>query len=170
MTDGPTRTCTIRPGEVRDLAALADFEHRIFAVDRLSRRSFRHFLQTPSAALLVGEREERFAGYALVLFRPRSAIGRLYSIGVEPAFAGQGIGPALLAAAERAAIARDCRRMRLEVQTTNSRAIRRYECAGYRLLGRRPRYYDDGSDALRYEKTLAADGKETPAGRKDSCE
>ena len=44
--------------------------------------------------------------------------------------------------------------MRLEVQPGNRAAIARYEKSGYRRTGRLPGYYNDGSDALRYEKVL----------------
>ena len=46
--------------------------------------------------------------------------------------------------------------MRLEVQPANRAAIARYKKSGYRHTGRLPGYYNDGSDALRYEKNLVA--------------
>ena len=59
----------------------------------------------------------------------------------------------LLEAAEAAALARDCRAIRLEVHETNHAAISRYRKSGYRELGRHARYYQDGGDAL-LEKRL----------------
>jgi ribosomal-protein-alanine N-acetyltransferase len=53
------------------------------------------------------------------------------------------------------------RAMRLEVHEHNTRAIGRYEKSGYRLFGRLHRYYDDGGDALRFEKPLG--GTKSPA-------
>ena len=44
---------------------------------------------------------------------------------------------------------------RLEVREDNSRAIDLYEKNGYQPIGRKPAYYADGADALRYEKPLA---------------
>jgi len=52
------------------------------------------------------------------------------------------------------AVRRRRRAMRLEVHEHNTRAIGRYEKSGYRLFGRLHRYYDDGADALRFEKPL----------------
>jgi Peptidase_C39 like family/Acetyltransferase (GNAT) family len=60
----------------------------------------------------------------------------------------------LLAAAEAAAAARGCRAIRLEVHVRNHAAISRYRKSGYREFARIPRYYDDGGDALRFEKRL----------------
>ncbi|HVY57817.1 MAG TPA: GNAT family N-acetyltransferase [Xanthobacteraceae bacterium] len=145
----------IRPGVTSDLDALVDLEERVFSTDRMSRRSLRRFLGAESAALLVAERAGGVAGYALVLFRRRSGVARLYSIAVDPGITGRGVGTALLGAAEDAAAARACAVMRLEAHEANARAISRYESAGYRLFGRYVRYYEDGGDALRYEKSLA---------------
>ena len=44
--------------------------------------------------------------------------------------------------------------IRLEVHETNHAAISRYRKSGYQEFGRRARYYEDGGDALRFEKPL----------------
>jgi ribosomal protein S18 acetylase RimI-like enzyme len=142
---------------MRDIDALVALENAVFTTDILSRRSFRHFLTSPKSSLIVAEESGKLAGYALVLYPARSTLARLYSIAVAPHIASRGIGPLLLAAAERAAARRKRRRaMRLEVHEHNTRAIGRYEKSGYRLFGRLHRYYDDGADALRFEKPLRA--------------
>lgn len=151
----------VRRGHLRDLPALVALERAVFTTDVMSRRSFRHFIASPQASLLVAEAEGQFAGYVLVLYPPRSKLARLYSIAVAPHIGGRGIGPLLLAAAERTAKRRGRRVMRLEVQEHNTRAIARYEKSGYRLFGRRHAYYDNGDDALRFEKPL--DGSTHPA-------
>jgi ribosomal protein S18 acetylase RimI-like enzyme len=143
-----------RPAEPGDLDALIDLEHRVFATDRLSRRSLRRFLQSKSAQVVVADDGGRLAGAAVVLFRPRSSVARLYSIAVAPHLAGRGVGSMLLTAAEEAALGRDCTSIRLEVHETNHIAISRYRKSGYREFGRHARYYDDGGDALRFEKQL----------------
>ena len=130
----PLRVRTAEPG---DIDALMELEHRVFATDRLSRRSLRRFLKSPTAEVLVAEEAGgHLAGTAIVLFRPRSAVARLYSIAVAPHMGGRGVGPMLLAAAEAAAIARDCGSIRLEVHETNHAAISRYRKSGYREFGR----------------------------------
>jgi ribosomal protein S18 acetylase RimI-like enzyme len=142
-----------------DLDALMALERAVFRTDILSRRSFRRFLAAPSASLIVAEDGGKLAGYALVLYPPRSKLARLYSIAVAPHIGRRGVGPLLLAAAERAARRRHRRAMRLEVHEHNTRAIARYEKSGYRLFGRHRGYYDDRADALRFDKPLrGADG------------
>jgi ribosomal protein S18 acetylase RimI-like enzyme len=144
----------IRRGRISDLDALLALENAVFTTDILSRRSFRHFLTSPSGSLIVAEESGKLAGYALVLYPPRSKIARLYSIAVAPHVSQRGIGPLLLTAAENTAVSRHRRVMRLEVHEHNTRAIGRYEKSGYRLFGRHRDYYDDQADALRFEKPL----------------
>jgi ribosomal protein S18 acetylase RimI-like enzyme len=150
---------TLRRGRIRDLDALVALENAVFTADIVSRRSFRHFLAAPNVALIIAEERGKLAGYALVLYPPRSDLARLYSIAVAPHTARRGVGTQLLAAAETIARRHGRRAMRLEVHEHNSRAIARYEKSGYRLFGRVRDYYDDHGDALRFEKPLAGSGK-----------
>jgi ribosomal protein S18 acetylase RimI-like enzyme len=154
LAHAPVADVRVRKAERGDIDALIDLEHRVFATDRLSRRSLRHFLQSPTAEVIVAEHGDRLAGTAIVLFRPHSLLARLYSIAVAPAMGGRGVAPMLLAAAEAAAVARGCRAIRLEVHVTNHAAISRYRKSGYREFGRICGYYNDGGDALRFEKRL----------------
>jgi len=147
----------IRPAEPGDVDALIKLEHRVFPTDRLSRRSLRRLLDSPSAAVLVAVENAQLAGIAIVLFRARSAVARLYSIAVAPHVGGRGVAAMLLDAAEEAALARGCRIMRLEVHRANHAAISRYRKSGYREFGRYRAYYEDGADALRFEKRLRGD-------------
>ncbi len=150
-----TPAVRLRKAVPADLAALDALEHRVFTTDHLSRRSLRHFLGSPTAEVIVAEHDGELAGTAIVLFRPRSSVARLYSIAVAPHKGGRGVGPMLLDAAEAVAVERGCGSIRLEVHETNATAISRYRKSGYREFGRHPRYYEDGGDALRFEKPLA---------------
>jgi ribosomal protein S18 acetylase RimI-like enzyme len=150
----PAHEISVRNAERGDIDALIELEHRVFATDRLSRRSLRRFLGSKTAQVLVAQAGDHLAGTAIVLFRPRSVIARLYSIAVAPHMSGRGVGPMLLAAAEVAALAHDCTAIRLEVHHTNHAAISRYRKSGYREFGRHRAYYEDGGDALRFEKRL----------------
>jgi ribosomal protein S18 acetylase RimI-like enzyme len=152
----------LRRGRLSDVAALVALEQAVFTTDILSRRSFRHFLASRRASLLVAHAQDRLAGYVLVLYPPRSTLARLYSIAVAPHIGRRGVGPLLLAAAEEAARRRRRRAMRLEVHEHNTRAIARYEKSGYRLFGRHPDYYDDRADALRFEKPLRSQPQRHP--------
>jgi len=153
-TRAPAPPAKLRRGRLGDLDTLVALEQAVFTTDILSRRSFRRFLASSNNALIVAEQAGQLAGYALVLYPPRSKLARLYSVAVAPHSGRRGVGTLLLKAAEAAAARRHRRVMRLEVHAHNTRAIARYEKSGYRLFGRRRRYYDDGGDALRFEKAL----------------
>jgi ribosomal protein S18 acetylase RimI-like enzyme len=148
----------VRTAAPADLDALVALELRAFSGDRMSRVQYRRHLASPRAAVLVaGTADEGLLGSALVFFRKGSTLARLYSIATAPAARGQGVGAGLLAAAEQAARRRGCRALRLEVRVDNAAAIGLYERAGYRRIGRYAGYYEDGADAWRYEKPLAAE-------------
>ena len=151
----PLSSVRVRAAVPGDLAALVELEHRVFATDRLSRRSLRRFLNLRTAVMTVAEGEGgHLAGTAILLFRAHSAVARLYSIAVAPHMGGRGVASMLLAAVEEMARKRGCTSVRLEVHVTNHPAIARYRKSGYQQFGRHPAYYDDGGDALRFEKRL----------------
>jgi ribosomal protein S18 acetylase RimI-like enzyme len=150
----PAPELHVRRGRSGDLDELIELENRSFATDHISQRAFRRLLGSPHAETVVVEHDGRLAGYAVVLFRSRSAVARLYSIAVAQHSAGRGVGPTLLAAAEQAALDRGCGWLRLEVHVDNAAAISRYRKSGYREFGRYRAYYQDKGDALRFEKRL----------------
>ena len=152
---------TIRPGGVADVPRLVEIEARNFATDRLSKRSFQHLLTRGHTIHLVAEAAGAgIVGYAIVLLQRGTSLARLYSFAIEPAYRGAGVGLALLAEAERRAVAQGCAFMRLEVRPDNAAAVARYRAIGYREFGSYQDFYEDHSDALRMEKVLA--GTEMP--------
>jgi ribosomal protein S18 acetylase RimI-like enzyme len=158
MPSSVQKRLQIRTARVQDLPDLLTLEQRAFESDRVSRRSFRRFLNGSDAALLVASRGKDFAGYALVLFRPRCPIARLYSIAVsQPASGGQ-VSTALIDAAAKVARKRRCKVMRFDVQEKNAAAISRCRKSGFcemenetaKLVGR-PR--------LHFEKPLYSEAR-----------
>ncbi len=152
----PEEPPSLRSATQADLDALTALEERAFSGDRLSRRSFRRFLGLGRASLLVLEERGVLSGYALVIYRSGTALARLYSIAVDPAAAGRGLGARLLAAAEEEAFERGCAVMRLESRPDNVAAIALYKRRGYRQFGHYVDYYEDHADALRFQKWLIA--------------
>ena len=145
----------IRPGIPADLPRLTAIENEAFAGDRLSQRALARHLRSPTASLLVAVAADgTIPGYALMLFRRNAAIARLYSLAVVRAARGQGLARQLIAAAEELAAGRGAAAMRLEVRVDNLAAIRLYEALGYGSFARRRFYYEDRTDALRYQKPL----------------
>ena len=144
----------LRPARAEDLDQLLVLENRCFELDRLSRRSFRHFLSSDTASCLVAERDGDLLGYVLVLFHGRTALARLYSMAVAPEHRAQGLGRVLLDAAEAVALDGGAAIMRLEVHPANFAAIALYRRAGYLEFGIYRGFYEDDSDALRMQHVL----------------
>jgi [ribosomal protein S18]-alanine N-acetyltransferase len=145
---------SVRRSRPTDLDRLSELEVQVFSVNRMSRRSLRWLLASPSAEVLIAEASVEFAGAAVVLFRANSKIARLYSLAVVPRLSGRGIGSALIAAVEKAARCRKCRFVRLEVHEKNHGAIVCYQKAGYQQFDRHHEYYEDKGHALRFEKRI----------------
>jgi ribosomal protein S18 acetylase RimI-like enzyme len=144
----------IREAQYADLDALAEIENRSFEGDKLSRRSLGHLITKGNATTLVEEDNGKIRGYALVLYNKGTSLSRLYSLVVDSAYRGLGIGLRLLEAAEKDALDNECVVMRLEVRKDNERAIGLYRGHGYRLFDVVPDYYEDHAEALRFEKSL----------------
>ncbi|QPC43967.1 GNAT family N-acetyltransferase [Kaustia mangrovi] len=151
----------LRPARPGDAHALLAIESEAFATDRLSPRSIRRLIASPSAAVIVAETAGALVGYALVLFRRGSAVARLYSLAVADTARDQGLGARLVQAAQEAARARNAKMLRLEVRADNGRALALYGGLGFREIGRIPDYYEDGADAIRLESALLSPGERT---------
>lgn len=145
----------IRRARIGDLDALVALEQASFSGDRLSRRQWRRHLAGERAIVVVAVERGALLGAALAFVHADHDIARLYSLATAAAARGRGIGDRLVAAVEQAARRAGRKRLRLEVRADNAGAQRLYERRGYRRIGRRAGYYEDGADALRYEKTLA---------------
>lgn len=91
----------------------------------------------PGSALFV---LEGGGGYAL--FRVHEDRAELLDVLVEPR--GRGLGERLL----RQALEAVGKRVELEVSERNEPAKRLYAKLGFKIVGRRPKFYNDGSDAL----------------------
>lgn len=149
-------TSTIREATPADIEALLDIEQRSFDSDRLSRRSFRHLLTEGNSVTLIDQQGDDVRGYITVLFRADVSLARVYSIATAPAWLGQGVARGLLDAAEQLAVAHNCMAMRLEIRVDNVPSQQLFLRHGYALFGTHDSYYEDGMDALRFEKSLAA--------------
>ena len=144
----------LRQASSKDLDALVRLENRCFTEDRLSRRSFRRFLEMPRDRLIIAEAEGELVGYCLVLMSAATRLARIYSIAVSPAVRGQGVGEKLVREAEAEAVDAGRIIMRLEVREDNKGAIALYKRLGYRQFGTYRDYYEDHGDALRFERRI----------------
>jgi [ribosomal protein S18]-alanine N-acetyltransferase len=95
-------------------------------------------------------------GAGLILARVAAEEAEILTLAVAPAARRQGQGVALLAGAMTVARIRGAEAMFLEVAAGNAAALALYGGFGFTEVGRRRRYYPDGSDALVLRRDLAA--------------
>lgn len=146
----------IRAATPEDIPTLVEIENRSFSTDRISRRSFRYLLSKAHATVLVETNTDgTVRGYALLLFNRGTSLARLYSIAVDPSRQREGIGRALLNAAEAAARDHGTAWMRLEVRADALDVQAFYKAHGFRKFALQPHYYEDDVAAVRMEKSLA---------------
>lgn len=158
----------IRLALATDLDALCALEDASFVCDGVGRRAMAGFLRSAAAAVLVAVDDDDDAdadadagaaslrGHLIVRFNARHRIARIYTIAVRAAAQGQGIGRALVMAAEQLARQRQRTVMRLEISVDNGPSQALFDACGYRVFGSYDDYYEDGGAALRLQKYLQA--------------
>ncbi|TQK72653.1 MULTISPECIES: ribosomal protein S18-alanine N-acetyltransferase [unclassified Nocardioides] len=141
-------TTTTRPAAVADVAAIVALEADAFPLDPWSENLVGEGVggALPTVAYLVAEEAGAFAGYAVVSVVDVDA--ELQRIAVPEELRRTGVATALLSAVRATATDGGAERLLLEVREDNLAARLFYERHGFAELGRRPRYYRDGTDAL----------------------
>lgn len=132
-----------------DIPALVALETACFTTDILTRRHFKHLIQSASAKILVDFRDNRLIAFAVILFRKNTKVARLYSIAIDPEFRGTGAAQQIYQAARNDMIDHNMTECRLEVDPKNQRAVSFYKKNGFEIIDTLPGYYEDGTDALR---------------------
>lgn len=139
----------IRVANGSDLPAINALERRCFERDAQSTRSLRYLLCRANAVTLLAQCAGAPMGYVILLLRKNSRIARLYSIAVDPAYRGRGVGPALVRAAQVVAVQRAMVEMRLEVRVSNRASRQMFTHLGYQTLQLLTGYYPGASVATR---------------------
>lgn len=149
----------IRKGSHKDLEALLCLEEKGFERDRFSRGQFRYLLNRANASTYVVHENGHIRGAAIMLWRRSSPTCRLYSIVIDPAHHGKGMGAKLMEACEKEALKRECGRIVLEVRADNKAAINLYEKFGYKIQKTLRGYYSDGVNGLQMSKPIGISDK-----------
>jgi len=105
------------------------------------------------SAAALGEESGRPDSIFLVVPGKAYALARVVDddcrlLDIASAVDGNGAGRALVEGLKRAAKRHGCAKISLEVSAANARALSFYERAGARVVGRRPKFYYDGADAV----------------------
>lgn len=135
----------LKPG---DAARCAELEAQLFdGDDPWPERAFLAELAVKHNHYEAARVEDKLVGYAGIarLGRIKSYEFEIHTIGVDPAYQGQGIGRQLLG---RLIVFAGGGTIFLEVRTDNAAAIALYESEGFTRVGVRKRYYRvSGADA-----------------------
>ena len=99
-----------------------------------------------TTGLLVGAEMETPQGF--ILFRVAADEAEVLSIGVIPAARKNGLASILLQASIKVAAKRGVAKMFFEVAVDNSAARALYESVGFKIIGKRPGYYNRSSEKL----------------------
>lgn len=146
--DGP---CRLRPASPADVAAIAALERAVFS-DPWSAEAIRETIGMAWIFTHVAVVEgERIVGY--VFCREVAGESEILNLAVDPLLRRGGVGRTLLGAALAWLKERGARETFLEVRASNAAAIRLYEGAGFRAVGRRSDYYQrPPEDAIVYRR------------------
>jgi ribosomal-protein-alanine acetyltransferase len=153
----------VRAAVLADLDAVMAIERASFPTDAWSEAAMRETFAEGDA--FVVEEDGGVLGYAAVLAPQGSGDADVLTIAVGEAHRGAGLGAALLGHLIETASTRGASRVFLEVRADNPVAQHLYETRGFRVVGRRARYYQpDGVDAIVMRLDLGA-RPEPSAGR-----
>tara|TARA_B100001939_G_C16777144_1_gene545274 strand:+ start:280 stop:735 length:456 start_codon:yes stop_codon:yes gene_type:complete len=150
----------IRDATAADLPALMALERAAFAADAQTARSMRWLVDRANSRFRVIEAPGgvgALSGYCVLLFRRGSRVARLYSIAVDSAARGQGIGARLVADALASATKRGDTVMRAEARMSNRSSRGLFAAAGFVETERLVDYYPGPEDGIRLKKQLERD-------------
>ena len=118
------------------------------------RRTIRDLLTSPDTVCLkTVSPEGDLVGFAVGVGEPEFR-GHVVVLGVSPDYRRRGVATELMRQLEDAFRSRSVHLMHLEVRTTNDGARALYEGLGFRVAGRRLRYYTNGDDGFLMVRTI----------------
>lgn len=104
-------------------------------------------------AFLVVEAGQTIGG-VLIGIHDGPLTGRILIMVVEPSLRGRGVGTRLMQLFMQRCLERSFRSISLEVRASNVGAQNFYHLHGFRPVGLLQKYYNDGEDGVKMERTL----------------
>ena len=142
----------IRRARAEDLDALIAIERSHPACPGWSREQFAEELL--KGVVLVALVDGGVAAFACCREVPAAGEAQVLDVGVHPGRLRQGLGRAVVSALLEAAREDGLTKATLEVESGNAAALALYEALGFRVVGRRPNFYNEGRDALLMDLAL----------------
>lgn len=135
-------------------AALAIEASSFKKADQFNLLTYKRALKRKKCWYVLQDHKDQVIASFMVLKRKNSSKLRLYSIAVSTSFKGKGIGKYLMEWLNDFAKNENYTHITLEVNIGNETAIKLYQGQGFSVIGKRTKYYADGSDALIMCKTI----------------
>jgi ribosomal-protein-alanine N-acetyltransferase len=135
------------------MSAILAIEQASFADDAYPESLFRLYAADRRTLFLAAEIGKKQVGYIIARLDRWGA--EIVSLAVHPDSRNRGVGRALLTAAVRRMVKRNAHSIRLMVRVNNSSAVAFYRSQGFRSVGRKPDYYEDGAAGIRMRLRLA---------------
>lgn len=149
-----TQLRAIRHADYADISALRSLGDELGVNRNWSADQVIEELKRERATVLISEDDGTVHGW-LVIWRVPPDEMHVLEIAIGPQYRRQGLGSALLQEAMSAGLRDGAAIALLEVRASNAAAIEMYKKLGYHEVGRRPKYYSDGEDALLMDCNLS---------------
>ena len=142
----------VRPARPKDLEEVFSLESYWLFAPHWSKAQLEEELKRPGSIFLIAE----FSGPAIAYFIGRVCEGELQvlSLSVSPRHLRRGGAERLLTEAFLKARLKGCARATLEVSERNLPALSLYQKLGFQIVGKRAKFYNDGSSAFLMDKLL----------------
>ncbi len=128
------------------------------------------FIAAPDAVCLIATAVDSSGGFpsGVLIARRASDEAELLTLGVAPHCRGAGLGKALLKGA--IAMLRDAgaKQLFLEVADGNTAALGLYRSLGAKPVGRRSRYYENGTDAAIFSLALSPSATDDVSSQREA--
>lgn len=146
----------IRPEDVSFISTLAGEAFNRYGPYE---KSIRQWFETDAAFGYLAFAAKREAGFVIIssAYFLTTVISEVMAIAVAPEQRRKGIAGLLLEKAEQRAIEEGALYMLLHTATENKAARSFFGSHGYKMAGKKPRYYPAGQDAIRMIKALKRD-------------
>ncbi|MGB9674486.1 MAG: GNAT family N-acetyltransferase [Anaerolineales bacterium] len=140
---------TIESANWRDLNSLRQLEQICFPQDSWPLLDLIGVLTYPNIVRLKAIFDNRMIGFIAGDRRDHQRVGWIATIGVLPQYRHKGVATSLIKSCEQLL---KTPLVRLNVRRSNIEAINLYKNLGYYQISSVPNYYQDGEDALIFEK------------------
>ena len=141
---------SVRPARRADVAAVAAVARARTESAGWPPAALEEEIERDGSLFFVSEGAAGVLGYLIARIAPDEA----HIVDIAAREDRRGAGRALLDALFETARSLRLTRVTLEVGARNVRAQNFYTAAGFRVVGRRPKFYNDGSDAVLMDRNL----------------